>query len=433
MALTFSYKETCLLNNNYRALLSKNRTYAGFRQTNKDSDYKLAMDYVKKLISLPNNIRDILDPMAGYGTTMKYCDELGANSYQVELNFPAYLWQLIIHPENKETLFKIIHNIINQKSKFLKTNKIQESSSDWFGQIGLNILTRLFEINMNSSLKECASYENAEQLALALLLPFVMRLSTASKSDYAHIKHSGVALIGDYENDYNYYLSCLPDFISGAANQTKHNEAFKHECHYGDAITFNFPKKRFTGMLTSPPYPNYVDYKKMFVVENAFINLLQQKGCLKTKLIDANTIGSNTVSGTKHKNVSSPMVNSFLRQLSKIKLNKKSKYDMDVYYIPYFISYFSDMELAYENVAKSLADDFCGYIIVSNNNIRNIEVPVSDFLIEFWNNKGFNAKSIDRKSVAHLGDKNKNSNGRLMSRHMEHTIEIKRQVNSHRE
>ena len=188
-------------------------------------------------------------------------------------------------------------------------------------------------------------------------------------------------------------------------------------------MSYCFPKNKFHGMLTSPPYPNGSDYGKMFSAENFFINNLSSKNLVHFELIPSQIIGTNTVKGRCSEQPTIRVAKDFLGKLKNLKLNKKAKMDMASYYIPYYQNYFCDLEKAYRNISMALSDTFFGYVIVTNNAIRNIEVPVSDFIIELWQSLGFNAKCIKSKEVSHVGAKNPHARGR-MSLHCEHIIQV---------
>jgi hypothetical protein len=197
---------------------------------------------------------------------------------------------------------------------------------------------------------------------------------------------------------------------------------------YADSTIYEFPKTRFHGMLTSPPYPNGIDYRKMYIAEHSFIEHLYQQGVLHFEIINSHIAGTNVVRGRKTKSIQTAIANQFIMKLRNLKLGKAARYDMDVYYLPYYQNYFSDIERLFANVIKSLADQFLGYIVVSNNAIRKIEVPVSDFIIELWNNQGFNAECVKNKEISHIGNKNPHAKGR-MALHTEHIVKVWRNMN----
>src|SRR6185369_5642591 len=161
-----------------------------------------------------------------------------------------------------------------------------------------------------------------------------------------------------------------------------------HKLLLGDCRTIKVPRRKFSAMITSPPYPNYRDYSTMFAPENAFVELIKQAGLLSLDVQGKRLIGSPRVSekdGYRKRtieDVQSTIAKKFITDLRSVKCSKSAKYDNDIYYIPYFCNYFYDMEIAYQNISKTFSDDFEGYIVVVNNTARKKVIPVAEAIIE---------------------------------------------------
>lgn len=426
------FKATCLMNSNYSTLLSRGRTYAAFNDAetapNEITPRKCAQTFARY------GITEVLDPMAGYGTLLQYGRKSFFHSFLVEINLPAHLWQLLNQPEHSAALIAAIHMIIEAKDRWPAPKRLAEVSSEWVGPEGLRILEALYCSHLEIISTFFPDPILSEKLSLAIVLPLVLRLSTAQKGDAVYVKRNGgVTVLTGYEEDYLFYLKnmLLPFLESNFEDYRQlvfEEDNWKNTCIYGDCISYAFPSNRFHGMLTSPPYPNGSDYNKMFSAENHFISTLFQKGLLHFELVHPRIIGTNVVKGRKSISPSMKSAKEFLGRLQEVKLGKKAKMDMASYYIPYYQNYFCDLECAYQNIAPALADPFLGYIIVTNNAIRNIEVPVSNFIIELWQSLGFEARCIKDKAVSHVGAKNPHAKGR-MSLHYEHIIQIWRGIN----
>lgn len=426
------YSATCLMNANYCTLFLKKRTYAAFNDTQHTQDELTARKCAQILSD--KGINEILDPMAGYGTLLQYGKDYLFRSYLVEINLPAHLWQLLVAPEYCHDLTCIIADIINDRTNWPKTDRLAEVSDQWIGTEGLRILQALYCTNKRITDRYFQDELLSEKLALAIMLPMVLRLSTAQKGDAVYIKRNGgVAILREFDEDYYYYLShILLPFLYHEYEQYSQlsfgGNRINNTYVYDDAIAHKFPPNHFHGMLTSPPYPNGSDYGKMFSAEHYFIKKLSESGLIHFALLESQVIGSNKVTGRNGILPESKVANNFLGSLMSLKLGKKAKNDMRSYYFPYYRNYFYDVECAYRNISRSLASPFTGYIIVTNNAIRNIEVPVSDFIIEIWKNLGFEAECIKSKDVSHVGAKNPHSKGR-MSLHREHIIKVWRGEN----
>lgn len=421
------FSATCLMNSNYSTLLSKKRTYAAFNDVETTPDEITPRKCAQMLAD--HGISEVLDPMAGYGTILQYGRKSDFGSFLVEINLPAHLWQLIAQPENSEKLITIVNKIIAAKDIWPVPKCLAEVSNEWIGSEGLRILCLLYDLNRNIVAPFFDDTIIVEKMALAIMLPIVLRLSTAQKGDAAYVKRNGgVSILKGYDADYHFYLNnmllpFLEDNFKEYSQVIWGEEKWGNTCIYGNAMSYNFPQDRFHGMLTSPPYPNGSDYGKMFSAENFFIDDLSRKNLIHFEIIPSQIIGTNTVKDRQAEQLTLQTAKVFLGKLRNLKLNKKAKMDMLSYYIPYYRNYFCDLEKAYRNISTALSERFLGYIIVTNNAIRNIEVPVSDFIIELWQSLGFNAKCIKSKEVSHVGAKNPHAKGR-MSLHCEHIIQI---------
>lgn len=407
-----------VLNRNYKTLLANQRAYAAFNDTAKSGGWT-HKDLFKEILSY--NPKDVFDPMSGYGTVMRYGADCNVNTIMAELNLPAHLWQVLNIPKYNLILKKTIKRII-EYDKFPKTDEVFEISLDFFGPISKDILINLYKINIHilSELSD-EEIEIKQKLALAILLPYIMRLSTADIGDITHVKKGGIVILKEYLDDYMYYLSNM--LLTSLENVNISNvESLNHESIYADSSCYDF-NRNFSCVFTSPPYPNGVDYKKMFSVENAFLEILQEQNLISFNIVASPTIGTNKVSGRKREVIESRIANKFLNELDMLKLNAKQRKAMKSYYLPYYGNYFADMERAYTNINKYLDNDFVGYFIVTNNSARKIQIPVSNFIVEFWRHNGFNAKSVKERELSHIGTKNPVVRGKT-ALYTEHVIKV---------
>ncbi len=400
----------------YRALLKSGRTYAAFER-----------DRVLPLVQKLSYRQEILDPMAGYGTLMTYCSELGVSSFSVEYNPPAYLWELLISPANANTFTSMANNILEPPNVLLNTSEAFAVSANWFPDISKRILIDLFCLCRTAA--ENVSANNAGELALAFILPFVGRFSTFVPGNVVtHVKKGGICIYKGWQLDFNNYINAIKFMIYDNISASTIHE---HHIVYGDCRTMLLPKARFPAMITSPPFPNGRDYSSMFAPENDFIIFLASQGLISAFDFNRRLIGTVYVSRSKKSNsccdVRSTSARRFLSRLEAFKGTKQAQYDNKVYYIPYYKYYFSGLEQAFANIAKALQDDFEGYIIVVNNTARNMIIPVSDAVVEAWHDLGFDASVDDEltREMAHLGSINPRVKG-LKARHTEYTIKVSR-------
>lgn len=399
-----------LLREIYRALINSGRTYAAFED-------KKVYPLVEKL----SEREEIFDPMSGYGSLIGYCARLGISSYCIEYNLPQFLWQVLIHPRYSTTIIDAAEELICRKNDWPKTSFMASVQDDWFPDDSKAIFLKLYEILFGIINKLTKKNRMCEEMSLALLLPFIGRLSCSVPADIStHTKKGGLCVYAGWENDFEEYLNSIVSNLRDIKNMAK---STKHTITLGDCRTAVLPKERFSALITSPPYPNNRDFTSIFIPENELLRWLYSKKHISVKTIDNPIIGSNFVSGRVMPRVKSKSALNFLRKIEDFKETKRAQYDNKVYYIPYFSLYFAGLEDAYLNVAKALQKDFEGYVIVVNNTARNIVIPVEKCIIEIWRGLGFKAEIANAEETFHVGTKNPRARG-LKAKHTEYTIRI---------
>jgi hypothetical protein len=400
---------TTLIREVYRALINTGRSYAAF--TKKE----------RELVESLKQKKEILDPMSGYGLLTRYCAERGLRSYCVEFNLPQYLWQILSHPANAQNYINCITLLISWRSRWPKSSVRGEVSDNWFPDLSQEILGRLLDLSCNAVKKCFPTIENHKLVALALLLPFVGRLSCSVPGDIStHTKMGGMCVYHGWEDDYLIYLHAVKQRLEKIIEASVETD---HVIVHGDARTFAFPKRRFGGMITSPPYPNHRDFISMFTPEHIYLGLVGIHGSAVSRYTSDHIIGSNFVSDRLKRYPKTKTARRFLSEVTNLKKDKTGTYDDEKYYIPYFEHYFADLEEAYENVSASLKNTFEGYIVVVNNTHRNLIIPVSDTILEIWKALGFKATIYESTELFHIGTKNPRARG-LRAKHMEYVIKI---------
>lgn len=410
-----------LIHGIYRALLNTGRTYAAFED-----------EQVMPLIDRLHDRGEILDPMSGYGSLTKYCacSKYPLKSYCIEANEPAYFWQLLMHPRHSKAWIELSNRILACKSKWPKSRMRATLSNEWFPQESQRILLKIWELCLRE-IGRCTFRQapSSDYIALAFLLPFCGRLAAMVEgSVVTHVKQGGICVYRDWKVDFEKYIRRLQ---SNLEKQVCSSKRASHTIVLGDCLNVKLPSKRFSAMITSPPYPNSRSYSSMFLPEFSFTQLLKGRGFLASLPSEARLIGSPIVSPSEGypkrttNDVKSDSARDFLHRLEKHKGTKSAMYDIGVYYLPYFCNYFVAIEQAYSHLSSSLSDDFEGYIIVVNNTARKTVVPVAAAIMETWKRLGFSAKIEDEfsRELSHVGGLNPRVKG-LSARHMEYTIKV---------
>lgn len=406
-----------LINISYKTLLNNGRNYAAFDH-----------DQLQQCMEIfhTNGAERVLDPMSGYGTIRTCANQYGISTYCVEINTPCYLWQHLTMPQNATKYIAIIDSAIPKANQLPEESVLWEASRrDWIAPIGKSLLEYIYLLLLTESRKLNDTLYDAEKFAIALLLPFSSRLAAMQNGDVQHVKRGSTAVYRNYRDDLISYLNLLKTKLQHNAEPATMN--IPNEIRLGDSKVFQFDGECFDFMLTSPPYPNHIDYAKMFGPENELLNELNQKDLLHIPKNLDDPIGSNVVSGKSAGEIWSPHANDFIEKIFSYRKTKKAQDDNRVYYGPYFRNYFYNLQVAYSNIAKYLASTFTGIIIVRNNTARSYIVPVAESIIDIWQNLGFKAKIVDQREMFHVGSKNPQSKG-FKAKHMEYIIKIWREA-----
>ncbi|WP_191400321.1 hypothetical protein [Flavonifractor sp. An306] len=406
-----------LINISYKTLLNNGRNYAAF-------DHDQLQQCME--IFYTNGAKRILDPMSGYGTIRPCANQYGISTYCVEINTPCYLWQHLTMPQNAPKYITIIDSVIPKANQLPEESVLWEASRrDWIAPIGKSLLEHIYLLLLTESRKLNDMLYDSEKFAIALLLPFSSRLAAMQNGDVQHVKRGSTAVYRNYRDDLTSYLNLLKIKLQYSTEPATMD--ISNEIRLGDSKVFQFDGERFNFMLTSPPYPNHIDYAKMFGPENELLNELNQKDLLHIPKNLDDPIGSNVVSGKSAGEIWSPHANDFIEKIFSYRKTKKAQDDNRVYYGPYFRNYFYNLQVAYSNIAKYLASSFTGIIIVRNNTARSYIVPVAESIIDIWKNLGFEAKIVDQREMFHVGSKNPQSKG-FKAKHMEYIIKIWREA-----
>ncbi len=365
--------------------------------------------------------------MSGYGVLAEICRPLGIPTCSIELNPPSYLWQVLVAPDRKDGLICAIQ-ALEKSYRRITCQKEFESSDSWFPKESEAILSQLWEkslLNMEKSHKK----ESAEDLLAAVLLPFVGRLSSHSPGTInIQVKKGGIVFYKDWNVDFKKYLGTVNELVSEYL-PTNH----RHEILFGNILNSNITDKKFSYIVTSPPYPNMRDYYAFFFPENYALEKIFHIERFENINIRDNIIGSAMVSKFKSNNVidfnliSSKSAKKFLDDLRSWKGNKRAIDDNNSYYIPYYYSYFYQLERAYSNIESMMTKKIDGYVIVVNNTARKFTIPVDKFIKELW--RGFSCTAVEDTNLtaerAHVGSINPRAIG-FKARHTEYAIRVSR-------
>ncbi|MDR1973541.1 MAG: hypothetical protein LBQ31_02585 [Bacteroidales bacterium] len=392
----------------YRGLLERSRAFASFKEEELNIIYSDISQYLST-----NDI--IFDPMSGCGGGMVYFGRKGYRTINIELNPPSYYWQILINPKNTQAIIEIINELRKTKNTFPNIKEAFSLSDNLFSEVAIKHIKALFELILDNS-------KDNKSLATALLLPFVSRFANYVKSptNITHFKQGGLCSYSGWKQDFDSYLEFLSNRLSNDLISYKQKEHFNM---MADILQVKLSKK-YRFFVTSPPYPNYRDYSKLFKIENFVLDNI----ILKNKTDFEMMIGSNNVSGKTFGEIHSEKANKFVSELlikaDKLKAkNKKSCSDIKTYYYPYFAQYFYNIQEAYIKLDSMLTDNAIGYIVVNDNITRDIIVPVGASICDIFNNMGYDTVDLDTAQISHYGNIGRAAT-RMNSKHTRHIIKV---------
>ena len=388
----------------YKGLILRNRAFASFKNDELDIIYSDIKDIIPK-----DTI--ILDPMSGYGGSMSFFGKQGYRTTNIEINPPSYYWQILINPKHAKEIIALINIILDKSNTFPKIDIKFSITDDLFATEAVELIKNLYMLVLD--------YSKNKDLSISLLLPFVSRFANyqISSTNITHFKQGGICTYMGWVDDFKIYLITLRNKLE--QDYLCYKEII-HDNICSDILKVKLDTK-YSCFITSPPYPNYRDYSKLFKIENWILNNIIFDQPTDFKMM----IGSNNVSGKGYGSIISEKANLFLKELldkSKL-LRKKAERDIEVYYYPYFAQYFFNIQEAYQKLNTMLTGNAVGYIVVNDNITRDIIVPVGASICDIFQNMDYNTQYYNISQISHYGNIGKSAK-RMNSHHTRHILKV---------
>jgi len=389
----------------YKGLMARNRAFASFKEK---GELDIILADITQYISVGECI---LDPMSGYGGGMRFWGRNGFKTTNIELNPPAYYWQVLNNPSNTAKIQASIKQLLSRIKELPQIKQSVSVSDKFFTPLSIDLISKIFELTY--------TINEDKELSIAIILPFVSRFAhyQRSSTNITHFKEGGLCSYVNWIFDFVKYLKSLNTLLEEESKQYLES---KHTNILSDIMEVCLDDK-FQYFVTSPPYPNYRDYSKFFRIENWVLdNIIEKKTYNFQRMI-----GSNIVSGKSYGKIESAVVNAFLSELLEKakKLSKKAQNDIRVYYHPYFCQYFYNIQESLKKVDSLLSEKAIGYIVVNDNITRDILIPVGASICDIFTSMGYYTKEINTSHISHYGNIGKTAK-RINSHHVRHIIKV---------
>ena len=132
----------------YKGLMARSRAFASFKEK---GELDVILADITQYISVGECI---LDPMSGYGGGMRFWGKNGFKTMNIELNPPAYYWQLLKNPSNTNTIQLYINNLLNQIDELPKIEETISISESFFTETSIDFISKLYNTIYNIANKQ---------------------------------------------------------------------------------------------------------------------------------------------------------------------------------------------------------------------------------------------------------------------------------------
>lgn len=358
-------------------------------------------EILNKLSYIP---RAIYDPFAGSGTTQIVASHRGITSYYSEINpFMQFVADFKVNgvtkilekwEKNKKKLEDFNHELSSSFDRITINHNISDELKKFFSPKNLdNLLKIKWFINQyfrnDANLKEAALFALSTNIVLASKMIRRADLRYRRENEY---KHQAQDILPLFINKINEIIDDV-----NSLKTIKHLKINKTKLFCPNAKCFPSNKDiLFDLIITSPPYINGTNYFRNTKLELLFLDFVKKLDDLKSYKLQAITAGINNVT----KELSKPRELIYIKKVIK-ELEQKS-YDKR---IPRMVeSYFSDMDIVFENISKKLKQNGYFYLDIGDSQFADVHIPTDKFLIE--SAKKFNFDLIDQKYLRERFSKN---------------------------
>ncbi|PJC45013.1 hypothetical protein CO038_00625, partial [Candidatus Pacearchaeota archaeon CG_4_9_14_0_2_um_filter_39_13] len=330
----------------------------------------------------------VLDPFAGSGTSLLEANILGRHSLGIDINPLAVLiGKVKTTPIKKQDLDIAQKKLFDKLDKFsvirkanfpnieywfneesiLELSKIRQSIIELYEKNEINKKTKMFFDVCFSSIIRKSSF--ADPLNPKTYCSPKMKRLKEEKHKFYPIKYFKNSVIKNSK------------LVSGLYDSLKDKKVKSFFIPTNNTVNVELPSwaKNVDLIITSPPYANAQEYFRNFKLELFWLGLTDREGLLK---LDKNQIGGENHAALNYKDLQKTGYVDIDRIIKRLfYINKKSSY------IVY--KYFFNMEKAIMEYQRVLKKGKHCVIVVGNNTVRGVKIPINRTLIKIAENNGF--------------------------------------------
>jgi DNA modification methylase len=330
----------------------------------------------------------VLDPFAGSGTTLLEANLLGRNALGIDINPLAVLIGRVkttsIKKEELEKANRFLFDALNKSKKSHKVNF--PNINHWFNDQSIYDLGKIKYV-INELYKNKQTNKKLKNFFDICFSSIIRKSSFADPSNpktYCSPRMRKLKKEGYKFDPIKYFKEAVIKNSKLIYMLDDSLKKFKVKSHFiptNTTLNIRLPSwtKRVDLIVTSPPYANAQEYFRNFKLELFWLGLVDRETLLK---LDKNQIGGENHAVLNYKNLQHTGYQDIDKIIERLfSINKKSSY------IVY--KYFFNMEKSIKEYARVLKKGGHCVIIIGNNTVRGVKIPIDKTLIEIAKKNGF--------------------------------------------
>lgn len=364
---------------------------------------------IKNILESKKNLRRVLDPFCGSGTTLIASKELGIDSIGFEINpLASFVSQVKTQDYSKEdikTLTELATKILDISNARAEPSPNLKIISKIFNS---DILDTLLKIKYNISLVNYTKHQDFLKLGWLSILEEVSNTRKEGNGiKYKFTKRTKNGYIGIPQNEWedkffgdnkeNFVIKKLEEKYHHMITDVENNSLKKSNTKiYNESSLYltNFLEENSVSIaIFSPPYANCFDYFEIFKVElwmGDFVKTYDELKVLRSSALRSNTNAKMDIEGREF----------HFEELYQIidLIDEDSLWNKNIKKV--IKGYFEDMHLVLKEIFNVLEADGECIIVVGNSAYGGVVVPTDLLLAEIGRQIGFS--DVEIFPVRHL-------------------------------